>query len=147
MLDPGTVIDFHYPRTTHLRYVHSAPLILRRVLVESVRDLVREPLTCEEFLRRPYILRSRWLITGIDLARQRRRQFYLGSSLEYRAPSELRIGVYESGRSWPDSILYRPIQPTIEDRRLLMRAILTWRASQYNGRPLRLFAADLRVVA
>lgn len=46
-------LTIHYPRTTHVRFGESPQFDLRTIRVLSIRDLVREPLTPEEFLRRP----------------------------------------------------------------------------------------------
>jgi hypothetical protein len=147
MLEIGSIIEFHYPRTSHILHADRCEKTLRRVLVRSVRDLVREPLTPDDFLRRPFILRSRWMIRGFDLDRRRERSFYLGSSIEFAAPNELRIGEYAPDHHWPDAVLFRPIAATLDDRRVLMRALQTWRANDYGGRDLRIYADDLRLIA
>jgi hypothetical protein len=142
MLQVGKIVEFHYPRTTHVLHVFSCEYRRRRVRITAVRDLVREPLTIAEFLRRPYVLRSRHLITGIDLDRNRERRFYLGCTREYHAPTELRIARYSDGIPWPEGIYFRPIQPTLHDRKLLARALETWSADQ----SLRVYADDMRVI-
>lgn len=143
MLQVGKIVEFHYPRTTHVHYVHSCEYRLRRVRITAIRDLVREPLTIDEYLRRPYVLRSRHLITGIDLDRNRERRFYIGCSREFRAPTELRIATYTDGIKWPEGIFFRPIQATLHDRKLLARALEQWRADL----SLRVYADDLRVIS
>jgi hypothetical protein len=59
MLGSGQKIEFHNPTLTHV----GASLAFRNgfVVLRSVRYLVRELLTVEEFYRRPYVRRSRWL--------------------------------------------------------------------------------------
>src|SRR6056297_3439724 len=79
---PGDEIELHYPVSTHVRHIHEAPQRLRNFRIRTVRDLLREPLLPHEFLRRPYVARSRWLISVTDLDDKTHsfKQIYLGST-------------------------------------------------------------------
>jgi hypothetical protein len=142
MIEVGQIVEFRYPITTHVRI--EQPLFeVRSVEVFRVRDLVEHPLTFQEYLRRPFVRRSRWMIGGVDLDSKQFRQFYLGCSPEYRAPSQLRIGRYDAERCRPKEIYYRGFEPTISDRKQLVKLALML---QYRSE-LRIFADDLRLVS
>ena len=142
MIEVGDVIDFRYPVTTHVR-IENPLFMVRAVKVVTIRDLVSQPLTFEEFLRRPFVRRSRWLVGGIDLESKLFRQFYLGCSPEYNAPSQLRIGGYDEYKRRPTKIYYRGFEPTLDDRKKLAKLALILR----NRFDLRIFADDLRLVS
>ncbi len=145
MFETGEVVTIHYPVSTHVRHIGIAIVKPRQIVIRAVRDLVSEPLTPEEFLRRPYIRRSRWLVRGYEPDHRRFRQFYLGSSLEFMAPSQLRLALYELGAARPHELLYRAIEPTVRDRKLLARAMTQWRDRVYGGLQLRIYADDFRL--
>ena len=70
----GDVVDFLYPITNEVGI--RPRLRKRRLLIESVRDLLSEPLTPEDIARRPHVRRGRFLAIGLDLDKGERRQFY-----------------------------------------------------------------------
>ena len=146
MLELGAKLEIQYPSSTHVRFMDFPPAYrLRQLQVVSLRDLVADPLTPDEFLRRPFVRRSRWLVSAFEAGTMRFRRFYLGSSLEYAAPSQLRLALYDPDGERPDAILSRPFEPTVADRKLLTRAIQAWRARDFGGRVLRVFTDDLRI--
>ena len=143
MITPGSRIELTYPDSTLVDSL--ANLVLRRIHVYRVRDLLSEPLTPEEFLRRPYIRRSRWLISGYDLDRGRFRQFYLGNSAEHRAPGLLKVGLYEPGASRPTWPFPRPFGPTRAERKLLADSLLACADKDLADLQLRVYSDDLRL--
>jgi len=148
MIELGQTITIHYPTTTHVRYFDAVPRRPRTIQIVSIRDLVHEPLTIAEFLRRPYVRRSRLLVRAIDLDTGRYRQFYTGNSAEMIATSQLKIGLYDPGQSRPAEVLFRAIDPTVRDRKLLIRAIDRWASdNRCDISRLRIFADDLRLVS
>lgn len=142
MFEPGACLEFRYPIFNRCE-AHLREFRQRQVKVLRVRDLVRDPLTTEEFLRRPYVIRSRWLVDGVENGRYRK--FYLGASPEFAAPSELRLGLYEPFADRPSKILIRPVLPTIEDRRALVRLLLKWSGRDFGDCRLGIFADDMRL--
>lgn len=74
---PGDVIVFRYPRHNFNGVV--SKLEPRRLRVESVTDLMKEPLERETFEIQPLLKRSRFLLTGQDLDKLAERSFYVGS--------------------------------------------------------------------
>jgi hypothetical protein len=142
MIEPGTCISLTYPDTNLVESL--AKLEQRRVHVHEIRDLVADPLTPEEYLRRPYTRRSRWLIRGYDETRKQWRQFYLGSSAEYQSPGVLRVALYEPGGNRPAYGISRDFGPSKRDRRLLARAIAEWTKRDIQDLQLRIYADDLR---
>ena len=74
---PGRAYSFLYPRH-NFQHINSG-LEPRRLIVESVRDLERRPITAEDINSNPYLRRSRWLVTGRDLDKNAERSFYVGS--------------------------------------------------------------------
>lgn len=121
MLHRGQTVTLTYPDTTVVDCI--ASLSGRHVQVLHVRDLVAEPLTPEEYLRRPLTRRSRYLVTGFDHTRQSVRQFYLGSSVEFATEGMLRVALYRPGDRRPYDLIGRPFGPTHRDRRLLARCL------------------------
>ncbi|QDT07960.1 hypothetical protein K227x_63900 [Rubripirellula lacrimiformis] len=146
MVEPGTYLEFSYPINRHVRLFEVVPRRLRKIEVKRVRDLVREPLTINEFARRPYVMRSRWLIAGIDLDVGQWRQFYLGSSDEFRAPGNLRIALYRPGDTCPTEILGREFLPTVFDRRVMLRLIRRWNDRDLGQMDLRIVCDNFRIV-
>lgn len=144
---PGDTISLTYPRCTHVAKFRKFGYSRRTILVQSVRDLVRQPLTVAEFCRRPYLLRSRWLLTAIDSTNGKTKHFYLGSSLEFAAPSTLRVGLYDPDGDWPTHIICRGITENLTDRRFLKRALKAWQTRNFGDKVLRVFADDLRLIA
>lgn len=149
MLDikKGDRLTITYPTTTHVRFVDSARWQARRIECLAIRDLLREPLTPDEFLRRPYILRSRWLIRAADRDSRQLRQFYLGSSHEFASPASLRIGIYEPGDSKPSQWIGREFGETANDRRQLVQLVLRLGRQDLSPASLRITAPDLRLIS
>ena len=138
-------IELVYPVTTHIQQIHKAPRRVRYLVVHHVRDLIAEPLTVEEYTRRPYVARSRWLITASEPGK-RPRQFYVGSADNYRAPGVLRVGLYEPGETRPSILFGREYQPTLADRQALLR-FAQQEANRHPGYDVRIFASDLRLIS
>ena len=141
--EPGDKLDLIYPNTT---LIDARPMYrLRQLLVHRVRDLVSQPLTPDEFLLRPMILRSRLLLSGIDDATGRWRQLYLGSSARYRAAGQLRLALFEPDADSPWRIVSGGFAETVDDRRKLTTALRRYRDRPADGLQLRVIADDLRV--
>lgn len=145
MLERGEEVVLTYPRSTHIRLFRPDQTARRLLLVQDVRDLVAEPLSVMDVLRRPYLLRSRWLIRAWEPEACQWRQFYLGSSAEFSAPAVLRVGIYEPGATKPSKLIGRGFEATPEDRKVLLRALLAWKDYDLGEASLRVFADDLRV--
>jgi hypothetical protein len=105
----------------------------------------REPLTIEEYLQRPFIRRSRYLLVGKELGRWK--QFYLGSTQEYYSTGQLRLGLYGPDDLLPRHLVSRPFDNTPEDRKRLYNAVADWSKLDFGQLNLRVFADDLRIVA
>lgn len=147
MIEPGQTLKLHYPSCTHVLDFSCAPRLPRVLTVRRIRDLVTEPLTLQEFLHRPYIVRSRWLAIGWDIEKRVWRQFYLGSSDEYQAIGQLRFAVYHPRRLLPSRVVSQGFDATIDDRELMLRVLKRW---QEKGRPtynLRVCCDDMRLFA
>jgi hypothetical protein len=144
MFRVGGIVSFHYPTKTNCHEIDRSPVRLRRVEVVEVRDLVRQPITIIEFLERPLLCRSRYLIDGIDLENGERRQFYAGSSVEFRSSGLLRIGLYMHGRQRPTEVVSRGFEPTVADRRKMVERCLEWADTIADDASLAVFADDLR---
>jgi len=146
MFSRGDEVEISYPVSTHVRLWRPDETRRRQLIIHDIRDLLTEPLSVQDFLPRPYILRSRWLAKAFEPERRRWRQFYLGSSREYAAPGILRVGLYERGATKPIKVYGREFQPTPEDRRALVKAIRQWARHDFGDAELRIFANDLRVL-
>ena len=144
MLDPQKIITLSYPTST---LVQAKPAYRKRNLrILSVRDLVSNPITIDEFLRRPLTRRGRYLITAIELDNGLVRQFYPSSSLEFANDCDLRIGLYYPQSKRPDRILSRGYRNTVTDRIALAKATQSIR-SHYNPNHIRIFADDLTIAS
>ena len=75
--EPGTVISFSYPR--HNFHGVLSKLERRRIQVEAVRDLKREPLDLTTLDIQPLLKRGRFLVVGTDLEKNAERSFYADS--------------------------------------------------------------------
>ena len=146
MFDSGQELELVYPITTHIHRIHYVPRRIRQIRVHKVRDLLAEPLTIDEYARRPYVSRSRWLITAHERPGEPPRQFYLGSADNYRSPSVLHVGLYEPDHPRPSYLIGRQYEPTIADRRELLR-FAREQATLHPGYELRIFASDLRLIS
>lgn len=111
----------------------------RRLEVIKVRDLLRSPLTPEEYLRRPLIHRGRWLVKARDLDSEEVKQFYLASSKEYYRATGLRLALY-----WPnsDGEMYAEVLPhrfaaTRRDRIVLALSLIKLKSVDFSGFDLR----------
>lgn len=114
---------------------------LRRFRVERARDLVAKPLTAKEFLRRPFIPRSRWLISGYDVNSNLARTFYVGKE------SLLKLALCESGEKWPTRSIGRPFGPDGRDRMVLVSALQELLTRDLGDFWLGVYCDDLRVVS
>lgn len=145
MFEKGDEVVLTYPQSTHVRLYRPDRATRRLIVVQDVRDLVAEPLTVADVFRRPYLLRSRWLVRGFEPQTHRWRQFYAGTAREYSAPAVLRVGIYEPGATKPAKVIGRGFDATPEDRKVLLRALATWQQYDLGEARLAVFASDLRV--
>lgn len=134
------MFELHYPARNLL---NCSPVWKKRLVSRfSVRDLVVNPLTPEEYLARPLVRRSRYLWHVKDNCNQWR-SFYQGASLEHFRDTHLRLALYD-GRSRV-KLLARPFESTVRDRVLLARVVSRWSQYDYDGLQLRITCDDLRL--
>lgn len=114
---------------------------LRRFQVERARDLIAEPLSVKEFLRHPFLARSRWLISGYDVDANQSRTFYIGKA------GLLKLALYEPGSSRPKWSLPRPFGPTSSERTLLIDSLAECAKRGPTNLLLRIYCDDLRLIA
>lgn len=145
IFEPGHQIELVYPTITHVTKVDRSPRMVRQLYIHRVRDLVENPLTLAEYIRRPFVARSRWLILASEWASQPPKQFYLGSADNFKSPGILRLALFEENHRRPAKLLGRQFEPTIEDRKSLMRLALR-EFDKHEGYELRIIASDLRVI-
>ena len=146
MFDPDTKIELPYPSRTSILHIDRAPVITRRVIVRVCRDLVTDPLTWQEFLRRPYVNRSRWLIRAWDVDLRAWRQFYVGTSPRYRSPGVLRLAISDPDEPGPLRWIGQQYEPTVVDRKRMIRvATRCIRDGVINPAHLRVIAVDLSI--
>lgn len=141
--DRGTEVQISYPVSTHVRFWNPNECRKREVVIDSVRDLVADPLSVDEFLRRPFLLRSRWLVKAYEPRLRQWRQFYWGSTREFAAPGILRVGLYAPGATHASWLFGRAFHPTPEDRRELMNLLKEWDKLNFGDLTLKVFADDL----
>jgi hypothetical protein len=141
----GDRVVITYPRP-NLVSIRRPVFEQRAIQVAHVRDLVAEPLDLEDYLRRPFIRRSRWLLTGRDEETGRFRNFYLGSAKEHLSPGTMRVGFYEPDNPRPVRTLPKIFEPTSRDRLLLLRLMLRIKRQDLGDLRVCLFSDDLRLV-
>jgi len=140
--DQGMEVEISYPVSTHVRFWRPDEWRRREIVIHTARDLLTDPLSIAEFLRRPYLLRSRWLVRAFEPAIRQWRQFYWGSTREYSAPGNLRLGLYEPGGKQPSWTFGRAFAPTPEDRRELIKAVRQFEKWDVGGASVKVFADD-----
>lgn len=135
------MLKLYYPR--HNLVGRSPDWQLRLFSRWSVRDLVTQPLTAEEFLARPLIRRSRYLWQGRDSLGQWRK-FYAGATREAWQECDLRLALYRGQQRV--RLLSRPFEPTVRDRIVLARVVGRWADHDFDDLLLRVTCDGLRVV-
>jgi hypothetical protein len=139
---PLPIIRDHYPRSCSV----ADPLSWRPVHFQAigVRDLVADPLTIEQFLRRPYLRRSRYQLRVVDLATGRRRTIYERLLRENFRDCPLRVGVYE-GRKLVE-LMATNYGPSVADRRGLLRFLAKYSTTDFGDYRLGILSDDGEVV-
>ncbi|MEO1529546.1 MAG: hypothetical protein AAFX06_29330 [Planctomycetota bacterium] len=145
-MEPGTQITLTYPIQTHVAKIRHSPRQLRKLRIEKIRDLLAEPLTADEFMRRPFTNRSRWLALARDQQSGKWRQFYLGSADEFRSPATLQLLVVDPAGEGVVCTIGRLFEPNVRDRQLIVRLIERWNNQDHGDYELRIACADVRLV-
>jgi hypothetical protein len=140
--DRGMEVEINYPVSTHVRFFRPDQMRRREVVIHAARDLVTDPLTIAEFMRRPFLLRSRYLVKAYEPEIRQWRQFYWGSTREYAAPGILRVGLYEPSAEKASWVYDRAFLPTPEDRRELIKSLRQWEKIDFGSASVRIFADD-----
>ena len=145
MVSPGQRLEISYPVcNTILRF---SDYQRRRVEVRDVRDMVATPLLPAEFMRRPYVRRSRYMISAVEMDTGRLRKFYLGASREFLSPSVLRIGLYASGDCRPYRLIGPEFESTVQHRRQMVKLLKLLNQQDLGDLYIGIVATDLRLVA
>lgn len=97
----GDVFSFAYPSPNRIGVF--TRLRRRRVVIESIRDTVANPVERWAMELQPDLRRGRFLITGHDLDLHETRSFYLSSA---RSIKELSIPLFQL-------CIYHPLKPRI----------------------------------
>ena len=141
MFQRNQELQLHYPTSTLI----GADLEFkpRTLIVKYVRDLRTNPLTIEDFFRRPLIHRGRWLLGVLDLDSREFRSIYPTTSREHFDDAPLRIGLYESFGNEPIDILSRHFQATARERMLLAKTLFKWSELDLDGLKLGVFAENV----
>ena len=140
-LRPGDETVIHYPTST---VVESNGIWRpRRIRVLAVRDLVAEPLSVDEYLRRPLVQRSRYLVRAWDYGRRNVRNFYLGTCREYACDTDLWLARLSEDGATPE-LLTRGFRATRKERIQLARTVNRF-VRDLPPQSLGVIAPDLRV--
>lgn len=145
MFSPGQQIELLYPVSTDVSQIESAARKLRQLYVHRVRDLVEEPLSISEFIRRPYVARSRWLVLASEVDGERPKQFYVGTADNYRAPGSLQLALYRTDDKRPHALISRQFEPTVRDRLALLKLLQRIADCKTDVEP-KIVATDTRVL-
>lgn len=136
----GDSINLDLPIFPDVR-IRSQEYESHRIKVESIRDIFSRPLSVNQLLARPFLMRSRWQICG-KFEDGRIRRFYLGTSRQQQTSGLLHVGIYERGESQPCKIIGRPFDSSKKDRELLVKALNAWKVYKLRFAKLRVFAID-----
>jgi hypothetical protein len=142
MIAVNQVLSVGYPVSTDV----TARLEFRdrELMVRRVRDLVTEPLTIAEYLRRPLVRRSRFLLSGTDLSCGQFRRFYLRSAREFLRDTPLRVGMFEGGHLV--ELTRTNWGPTARDRMALARFLGRFAGANLGGLEIGVFSDDLEMI-
>lgn len=142
----GKITRFEYPSVNRIEEPYE--LVTRRVLAVRMRDLLVDPLSIDEYCRRPLDRISRWMLLGVDPDTGKRCRFYLGSIPGQESPGMLRVGLFHPDAVGPWRVLLGAFGSTQSDRRELARLLRKWEAEKdLRGYQLGVFCNDLRLVA
>ncbi|WDQ16847.1 hypothetical protein [Rhodopirellula sp. P2] len=144
MFEPNDEVELTYPESTLVEA--KTTFRRRRLQIREIRDLIADPITPEEYLRRPLTQRSRYLLTAYDKDSKSWRQFYVGSSKEFLTDGRLRIALYEKGGTSPKKIVSRSFEATRRDRIALARAVKEMQQTDLAGLELRIVPDESRVL-
>ncbi len=142
-IDLPSVIHTAYPFTTHVASPNLAweP---RRFRVLGVRDLVTDPLSVAEFLRRPMTRRSRYLIRVRDLDKGVCRSVYQRSMADWFRETPLRVGVFHEKKLI--EIISTNWGPNVRDRLGLIEFLHSFDGYDMGEFRLGVFSDDLEVI-
>lgn len=123
-INAGETLDLTYPIVaTVMRRYKKTQL---RVEVLLIRDLCKQPLTRDEFSNDPLYMWSRYIAECIDKATGKTIQISLGATGEFAAPCQLRFRTYQSIEHFPILLVGRQFNPTVYDRKLMLRKWNEW---------------------
>ena len=118
----GDLISFDYPEWNRL----SAPTAWRRrtVRVQTIRDILAQPLAPVTIQRNPLLARGRWLIKCHDLDLDAARCFYWESMREYRKETSLQLALFDPMAGQPELLFpSNPFLPTVQARQFMAGVI------------------------
>lgn len=143
MLELKSELSIYYPDSTVVepRKINWKP---RSLIVHGVRDLVREPLSPAEFLRRPMLSRGRYLVLGFDQTVGGFRKFYLSNCRDQYRPTTIRLAMYS-----PEGKIIEILDeyaPTRRARIMAMRVVSKFAQEDFGENRLGLYCDDLQLV-
>ena len=144
MFRPGQGLELHYPTNADVD-IEGRVYVPRVIQIRKCRDLVKDPLTPIEFLRRPLLSRGRLLLETADLFGQRR--FYPANSLEFATKSPLRVGWFHPSRTLPVTILSRSFDNTSGERELLRQLLVDLANESFRDFRIGIFADGLKIAS
>jgi len=138
-------IELDYPLDTNVLRVSASEWRRRYLRVLRVRDLIKEPLTVSEFLDRPLLERSRWLITAKDVHTGTVRRYYPGTARNINLVGSLQLALYEPDGTMPAKFLTKPFGATYEERMILARLAKSFEPQTPRGLLLRVTSHELKL--
>jgi hypothetical protein len=116
MFEKNSVLYFSYPSDNRIRRV--TKLEPRRIVIQSVRDLIEQPLEERTIRLNKFLRRGQLLIRGFDLVKQRMRSFYVDSmrSIKESHRPLVRLGIYDPMSNAPPRLYGRPFTDSNDDR-------------------------------
>lgn len=137
------IITTAYPESTLVSY-RRPRFIERRFRIRNVRDLVQHPLTIKEFLNRPMVRRSRYLVSVLDLDLGRYRKIYQRSMHEHFRETPLRVGLFD--KTEIHELFRTNWGPTVRDRMMLVRFLTEFQHDSFGHLRIGVFSDDLEVI-
>jgi hypothetical protein len=127
----------HYPQRNRIGV---EPVWMPRELSIVQRiDLLKEPLSIRDYLRRPMVRRGRWLLKCWDARAKKYRQFYECAFREFWFEDQLKIGQWIDGKVVQIS---EPFEPVWDERKRLELIL-----HRLKDRELVVYSDGLKVVS
>ena len=127
----GEILRFDYPS----RNVSTSEFVWlqRNLWITGITDLRKCPLHPDSFIRRPFLRRGRWRITGLDLDIGEERSFYWEAMRHIDNQPALRLALFDPTDDTPQpKVGVGPFQQNPDDARYMREVIAQFNDSTHR---------------